>query len=222
MTSFSSADAERARGGLAVFAAILVAWTLAWWAKNRLDLAFPWLSQDPGAAFYWLAAKTALWIVPAWLLLRAAGGDVAEQANLRQWRRWCAWGTAVGLLLAVLAIVGKWQAGRPAWSPQGGYATINVLLVAPLFEEFLMRAAILGRLTPAWGFAAANVITSACFVALHVPGWAMMGTLAEKFSQPVGGAVSLFAVGLCFGWATHKGRSFLGGTIAHSLNNLAA
>jgi membrane protease YdiL (CAAX protease family) len=85
-----------------------------------------------------------------------------------------------------------------------------------------MRAAVLGNLIPAMGFARANVFASIYFLLLHIPGWYMMGSLEQKLSQPIGGALSIVFLGLLFGWATQKGKSFLGGSIAHCLNNFAS
>lgn len=48
-----------------------------------------------------------------------------------------------------------------------------------------------------------------------------MGTLTENLTRPIGGALSIFLLGLAFGYATHRGRSVVAGMVAHSLNNLA-
>jgi membrane protease YdiL (CAAX protease family) len=50
----------------------------------------------------------------------------------------------------------------------------------------------------------------------------MMGTLGANLTRPVGGAASIFLLGLCFGWVTRHGRSFPGSSVTHALNNLFA
>jgi hypothetical protein len=98
---------------------------------------------------------------------------------------------------------------------------LSVLTVAPIFEEFLMRGAIFGNLRQVHSVAVANIVSSLMFVVLHLPGWYFMGTLTENLVQPVGGALSIFLLGLAFGFATHRGRSVAAGMLAHFLNNLA-
>ncbi len=59
------------------------------------------------------------------------------------------------------------------------------------------------------------------FVVLHLPGWYFMGRLFQNLTDPAGGALSIFLLGLAFGYATHRGRSVAAGMLAHFLNNLA-
>lgn len=116
----------------------------------------------------------------------------------------------------------KWLRGAPLCAFGWDTATLNVLVISPLFEEFLMRGGVMGNLIPARGFARANVVSAALFVGLHLPGWLMMGTLEANLTRPLGGAASILLLGLAFGWVTRQGGSFLGGSAAHLLNNLAA
>ena len=217
-----SATTYQARSTLFAFAVMMIAWSLVWMLKSYLDENQVWLKSEFATAIYWLVAKLALWIVPAFLLIEMSGRNFASVINLSEWRRWLFWGTMFGLLIAITGMVPKMFACSPLLPKKIDYDTMNVLIVAPLFEEFLIRAAILGNLIPALGFARANVVAAICFVVLHLPGWYMMGSLVEKFSQPIGGALSLFVIGLCFGWATQRGRSFLGGSIAHFFNNFTS
>jgi membrane protease YdiL (CAAX protease family) len=60
------------------------------------------------------------------------------------------------------------------------------------------------------------------FVSLHLPGWYFMGHLAEKLTTPLGGALSIFLLGLAFGYATYRSQSVVSGMVAHLVNNLAA
>lgn len=112
-------------------------------------------------------------------------------------------------------------AGQSLFSVQFEYATLNGLVVASIFEEFLIRAAVVVNLIPQLGFMRTIIMASIYFVALHIPGWRMMGALEANLTKPVGGALSIFFLGRIFGWVSRKGRSFLAGSIAHCLNNLA-
>jgi len=95
-----------------------------------------------------------------------------------------------------------------------------VLVIAPLFEEFLLRGAIQGNLEKGYSFWNANLISSVFFVILHIPGWYFMGVLVDNLTNPFGGALSIFLVSLAFGYAAHRSRSVMGGVLAHFLSNL--
>ena len=52
------------------------------------------------------------------------------------------------------------------------------------------------------------------FVILHIPGWHFMGVLWDNLTNPAGGALSIFLVSLCFGYASHRSSSVMGGVLA--------
>jgi len=207
---------------LTVFLFLMVVWSGVWLVKDMLDRRFHELTSGRGAALFWLAAKVIVWILPACWLIHISGRSIRDVANLSAWRSWTCWGTGIGLLISATAIIPKWIHGVSFLPDRLDYAAFNVLVISPLFEEYLIRGALLGNLIPAIGLARANMIAAFCFVLLHLPGWCMMGSLHTKLAQPLGGAFSVFLLGLCFGVATQKGRSFLGGSIAHFFNNLTA
>ncbi len=125
------------------------------------------------------------------------------------------------MLIALTGWIPKIMASKSLFQFQPSFALLNVLLIAPVFEEFLLRGAVLGNLQQQHSFWLANLVTSLFFVVLHLPGWFFMGTLVENLTQPVGGALSIFLVGLLFGYAAKRSRSLLGGILAHLLTNLA-
>ena len=47
-----------------------------------------------------------------------------------------------------------------------------------------------------------------------------MGVLEDKLTSPLGGALSIFLLGWIFGWLMYRGKSAVGATLAHALNNL--
>ena len=202
------------------FAAMLATWCGVWIGKVFLDSRVGWSGDERAAFLFWLVAKIGAWLLPAVLLIHASGRSMATIFNVREWRRWAWWGTTIGFGIAVTGIARKWLAGQPLFDRKLDFATLNVLVVAPLFEEFLMRAAVLGNLTPSLGGARANAVSAFYFVALHLPGWYMLGRMSGNLTQSVGGALSIFVLGLLFGWVMQRGRSFLGAAIAHLLNNL--
>lgn len=207
---------------LFAFAAVMILWSIAWLIKYQLDRQSMWLANGPGTSLFWLLAKVIVWILPTWWLIRLSGRSLRDVVNARSWRSWVSWGTCIGLLISLSAVIPKWLQEKAILPHSLSDTTLSVLVIAPLFEEFLIRGAILGNLVPAMGFRWANVIAATCFVILHMPGWFMMGVLHDKLMHPLTGVLSIFVLGLCFGVATKKGGSFLGGSIAHFFNNLTA
>lgn len=207
---------------LLIFLALMVAWSTVWLLKQQLDQNSTWFQSGLGASLFWQSAKVVVWILPAWWLIRMSGRSLRDVANIRNWRSWMCWGTCIGLLISATAVIPKWSQGKAILSDLLTYAAFNALVIAPIFEEFLIRGAVFGNLAPALGFQWANIVSAVCFVLLHLPGWWMMGVLHDKMVHPLTGVLSVFVLGICFGVATRKGGSFLGGTIAHFFNNLTA
>lgn len=169
---------------------------------------------------YWTTAKIILWIIPSLWLLRISGRTVREVLNLANWRSWLGWGGGLGLLIALTGIIPNYLSGSPILPTEFSFSLLNVIVIAPTFEELLMRGAILGNLQQEYSFWTANIVTSLMFVVLHLPGWYFMGVLYSNLTQPVGGALSIFLVSLVFGYAAHRSRSVMGGVLSHFLNNL--
>ena len=204
------------------FAMLMLAWILAWTLKvSVLDSRFTWLTTGPGAFAFWSVAKVVIWILPALWLIRASGRSVRNVLNLANWRSALAWGLAIGLVIALTDVVPRALQGHSllTLSPMPG--VLNALIVAPIFEEFLLRGAVFGNLVRAHSLRNANVATSLLFVSLHLPGWYFMGHV-EKLTAPLGGAFSIFVLGLAFGYATYRSQSVVAGMVAHFVNNLAA
>jgi len=202
------------------FTVLICVWICAWIVKVYLDASFGWIATSLGAFVYWIFAKIFIWIFPALLLLRVAGRSLREVFNLRNWRGWLAWGGGVGVLISLTGFIPSLVRGSPLFATQFDVPLLSVLTVAPMFEEFLMRGAVFWNLQQVHSTAVANVVSSLMFIVLHIPGWYFMGTLMENLTRPIGGALSIFLLGLAFGYATHRGRSVVAGMLAHFLNNL--
>jgi uncharacterized protein len=142
--------------------------------------------------------------------------------NVSNWRSWVAWGGGIGLLISVTGFVSKYLNAQPLLPAGFSFALLNVLVVAPVFEELVMRGAILGNLQGGSSFLTANALTALMFTVLHLPGWYFTGRLVDSLTAPTGGALSMFVLGLLFGYAVRRGESVGGGMIANSLNNLAS
>ncbi len=204
-------------GGIA---AIYVAWVGAWLLKGALDRHVAWVASPGGAFAYWTTMKLLLWIVPSIALIRLSGRPLREVFGPA--RLWPAvvWGVAGGLLLGVISLTTKAVLGRPLLSVALSWPLLSVLVVAPVFEEFVFRGAVLGNLLQRYRFPIANTLTALLFVGLHLPGWYFQGRLWANLVSPVSGAPAIFLLGWFFGFVTHRSRSVVAGMLAHSLSNL--
>ena len=223
MMSRSPRDTQLVQSTYLAFMAIVAGWIAAWIVKVRiLDPALPWFTSPAGAFAFWMTAKLTLWVGPALWLIRVSGRSLREVVNGSRWKHALLWGGSAGFAIALTALVPKYLDDRPLIHFTWSMPMINVLLQAPILEEFLLRGAVFGNLCRHHSLALANVASSLLFVALHLPGWYFMDTLAHNSSKPLGGALSIFLLGLVFGYVTHRARSFLAGSVEHLINNLFA
>lgn len=217
-----SKSSNIANGTFFVYFALIFIWTLAWILKVNLDTQNEWLSGSEGGFIYWTIAKVFIWILPAFWLIRLSRGSLNKVYNFPNWKGWLTWGGMIGFLIALTGFIPKYLNSQPLLPFDLSYAFFSVLFIAPIFEELLIRGAILGNLQQRYSFWTANILSSVMFIGLHLPGWYFMDTLTENLTKPIGGALSIFLLGLAFGYATRRGKSVMGGTLAHFLNNLSS
>jgi len=207
---------------VALVVTVYLAWIGAHLAKGLLDDHVAWLTTSGGGFAYWTTAKVLLWIVPSLWLILASGRKLHDAFGLSHLRRAILWGSSVGLALALITTAAKAVQHQPLFDRSLDWGFVNAVVIAPLFEEFMFRAAVLGALMQRYRFAAANVVTALLFLGLHLPGWYFQGRLWEHLTAMIGGALAIFTLGLLFGLATRKGKSLVAGILAHSLSNLFA
>lgn len=205
------------------YAMLICAWVLTWMVKAYLiDPTIPWFMTSAGSFVWWTIAKIVIWILPALWLIRLSERNLRDVFNFASWKKWLAWGGGIGFLIALTGFLPKYFTDQSFFPSELSFALLSVLMIAPIFEEFLIRGAILGNLQKRYSFSRANLIASLLFLGLHLPGWYFSGSLMANLSNPIGGALSIFIVGLLFGYAVHKGKSVGGGMVAHFLNNLSS
>ncbi len=219
----SSTESSRTvRRTYAAFSALICAWILAWMVKvYLLDPHTEWLTISGGSFIYWTIAKVLIWVLPALWLIRSSHRSLREVLNFSNWKGWLGWGGGLGFVIALINFIPRYLRGNHILSTEFSIPLLNVLAIAPIFEELLMRGAILGGLRRGYSFWAANIVSALMFVVLHLPGWYFIGTLVENLKRPVGGAFSIFLLGLAFGYVVHRSRSVIAGMLAHFLNNLS-
>jgi membrane protease YdiL (CAAX protease family) len=205
---------------IALVAAIYVAWIGAWWLKESLDQRAAWATTQFGGFAYWTAMKLLLWIVPALLLIRLSGRSLRDVLGLSRWRHAVLWGAGAGLLLGLISLAAKAVQHKPLLSVSLSWPFFIAVVIAPVFEEFLFRGAVLGSLMQRYRFAVANLLTAVLFLGIHLPGWWFQCRLWQNLVSPVNGALAILLLSLVFGLVAHKSRSLLASMLTHSLNNL--
>lgn len=179
MSKTSSSSTGIAKCTYFTFIALMIAWVEAWLLKNFLEESLTWLTTSGGSFLYWTVAKVVIWIIPALWFLKLSNRGIAEVLNLANWNAWLAWGGGIGLLIALTAIIPNYLQGNKILPTEFSFSLLNVIVIAPIFEEFLVRGAIQGNLQKSHSFLVANVVTSVMFVILHIPGWYFMGILSH-------------------------------------------
>lgn len=93
------------------------------------------------------------------------------------------------------------------------YDLIVTVATVGIFEESVFRGWFLNAVSTFVSERKANLISSALFVLIHYPGW----FFAEyKLTTIVITSLSVYALGLMFGWVFRKNRSIWTGAILHS------
>jgi len=202
-----------------VFAVIIVAWVGAW---NI------WLFLDSQAIFssgwsrfiFWTVAKIVIWILPAIWLVKKTNRSVRGLLRVNSRKKCLVWGMGIGSILLLLSVGNHLINDTPMFSNAFSFAFFNAIIIAPIFEEFLMRGAIMGAFRQKHSFVLANSVSALFFVLLHVPGWYYTGNLLTNLSSLTSGALVIFVIGWLCGLATEKGGTVIAGMIVHFLNNL--
>jgi len=199
---------------------LYLAWIGAWLLEQTLELNFGYMTTSQGQFVYWSVMKLLLWVIPAVVVIRYSGRKFAEVISIKRLRSILLWGGGVGLALGAVTIIIKALGHQSFLSFDITWSFIGGVIVAPIVEEITFRGAVLGALTQHYRFAVANILTAIFFLGAHIPGWYFQKTLMTNLSSPIGGALSIFILGLVFGYVAHKSKSVSGSIITHILNNL--
>lgn len=93
------------------------------------------------------------------------------------------------------------------------YDLIVTAATVGIFEESVFRGWFLNAISTFVSERKANLISSALFVLIHYPGWIFAG---YEFKTIAITSISVYALGLIFGWVFRKNRSIWTGAILHS------
>jgi membrane protease YdiL (CAAX protease family) len=194
---------------------LLTVWVGAWLAFGALGIA----AQSSAAQFvYWTAAKLLVWILPVFLIVRLGRHEAAvTYLSLENVKRGLRVGVLFGVALAAVSLLADVATKHFGW-PSAGFALVNVLLIAPVFEEIVFRGFFLRELQDARiAFWPANIIAALMFLGLHFPGWYFVGRLTPGQAVVAPG---ICLVGLVAGYAKRRAGSTWAGVAVHFVNNL--
>ena len=93
------------------------------------------------------------------------------------------------------------------------YDLIVTAATVGIFEESVFRGWFLNAVSTFVSERKANLISSALFVLIHYPGWIFAGYELTTIAIT---SLSVYALGLIFGWVFRKNRSIWTGAILHS------
>ena len=207
---------------LAVFVFLVflfLTWMGAWVLERAIEPSVVFISTSQGQFLYWLGMRLLLWVLPALLLIRYSGRSLSEVMGSTRLRAAVIWGGGIGLVLGVITLGSKVLGHQPLLSSSEALAVVSAVVVAPIIEEVAFRGAVLGALMPRYRFWTANLVTAVVFLGIHLPGWYFQGALIGDLRSPLGGALSIFILGLVFGYVAYRSKSVSGSIIAHALNN---
>ncbi|MGN0164383.1 MAG: CPBP family intramembrane glutamic endopeptidase [Candidatus Ornithomonoglobus sp.] len=93
------------------------------------------------------------------------------------------------------------------------YDLVVTAITVGIFEESVFRGWFLNSISTFVSERKANLISSALFVLIHYPGWIFAG---YELTTIIITSLSVYALGLIFGWVFRKNRSIWTGAILHS------
>lgn len=201
---------------------VLLCWTVVWVLKLYLDDSYPMLADSAVSFSYWTVVKLIVWILPSVWIIKRTGRTVREVFRVKNVKKMLGWGVSLGGLLAGVNIAAHLIGYKALTNIHISFALINVVIIAPVFEEFTLRGAVFGALRQQYSFLMANTITAALFVMLHVPGWFFTQRVATSMLTPLGGVLAVFVIGWLCGLAAERGKSVFASMIVHFLNNITA
>ncbi len=165
--------------------------------------------------------KIAIWVIPVILLVKIMEKSdpfsyLGLRHNFRKGLKWTGWVSLVFIFyfvvlnLTVLKNNIDFQIGFNEW--------LNTILLVGITEEIVFRGFLLRKLMDSFRFWIANTITSLLFVSIHFPIWFYKGLF--EFPYILSSIITVFVLGIIFGFVYKKSNSLWSVIIIHSLYNL--
>lgn len=168
------------------------------------------------------AVRLSTWTIPVLVYLIAVKQSLIDFLKLGNARRGVNWGVAVGLSIVLLNLAGGYALR--------GHASVNfhlptnhwvgAVITVGLSEEVVFRGFLMSAFSGCMRFWTANLSQAALFMAIHLPGWALMHQFIwPRIAQQI---VYVFLLGVALGFVRHKSDSLWACMLIHSFSNFAA
>jgi membrane protease YdiL (CAAX protease family) len=203
-----------------IYMVILYAvWILLHAIDRVLATHFLWIDNNSFPhVIYYLTKKITIWVLPALFIIYYSHFDLKKIMGFNRLKSIFVWGGGVGLMIGIVALAVKYYIYKPIFSFILDWNFYNTILVSPIVEELVFRGAVLQLLKTKYSFFISNLITGVFFLGIHLPGWYFQGRLLTHLLSPTG-ALSIFVLGLIFGYVAERSKSVTASTITHILSN---
>lgn len=164
--------------------------------------------------------KIVVWVIPVILLVKHMEKSnpftyLGLRHNFRKSLKWTGWVSLafifyfVVLYFAVFDQHIDFEIGFDEW--------LNTILFVGITEEIVFRGFLLRKLMDSFRFWIANTITSLLFVSIHFPIWFYKGLF--EFPYILNSIITVFVLGIIFGFVYKKSNSLWSVIMIHSLYN---
>jgi membrane protease YdiL (CAAX protease family) len=161
--------------------------------------------------------RSLIWVAPVFLYIRYIDkrSPVTYLKLKQNWRR----GVLIGLLVSAVNLIGsmiRFGLPHPSISSVTWNTILSTSFAIGFIEEVPFRGFLLQKFEEQVGYAFANLLSSALFLAIHLPGWLSLRT----FRLVDAGIV--FVIGVVLAIVFKCSGSLWSSAIAHSSNDLYA
>ncbi|MDQ3800390.1 MAG: CPBP family intramembrane metalloprotease [Acidobacteriota bacterium] len=187
---------------------------------------YPFVESRPDAATRVIlneSIRFGIFVLPVWIYLKF----IARENAFRYLKlsenvaRGIFWGVFAGIAYAALVLA------RASFFLEGGInfkrvpleAWLTAITIAVFIEEIAFRGFLLRQFERVASFWAANALTAFLFVAIHFPGWILLGDSPLVPGRLIAMAEILF-LGLLLGYVFKRSQSLWSCIIVHAVNNL--
>ena len=161
-----------------------------------------------------IGLRLLLWVVPVLLYLRYVDG--VEPFGYLGLRRHVRRGVAVAAVVTALNLIGtiaRLGPPHPVTQSITWNSVLGTSFMVGFIEEIPYRGFMLQKFAERVGFWAATLITSALFVAVHLPGWLALHTFRSTT------AVTIFVLSVVLSLAFRYAKSLWAPILTHSAND---
>lgn len=184
------------------------------WLVQYLDLMDPILRAIISAII-----KIVIWVVPVILLVKIMEKSkpfsyLQLDHSFKNGLKWTSWISLALIFYFVISLIIleknlDFQIGFNGW--------LNTILLVGITEEIVFRGFLLRKLMDSFRFWIANTITALLFVSIHFPIWYYKGLFELPYI--LGSTLTVFVLGILFGFVYKKSNSLWSVIIIHSFYN---